>query len=190
VKGPVVAELSAILHPALRFVGSHPMAGSEQQGLHAARPDLFKDHVCIVTPDAASDKSAIQEIGHFWEQLGCKVRQLAPLEHDQVVAAISHLPHLLAAVLVKSVADQTPAALGFAGPGFRDTTRIASGGPEMWSEILLSNRDAVRNSAEVMIEKLRDFLTLLDSASPGDQASMIQFLTTAKAQRDQLRVKG
>jgi prephenate dehydrogenase len=189
VKGPVVVELAALLQGKLRFVGSHPMAGSEQQGLEAARADLYEGHVCIVTPDPLADAAAVTEVSAFWESLGCQVRQLGPEEHDSIVAAISHLPHALAAVLVNAVAGQVPEAFDFAGPGFRDTTRIAAGGPEMWSEILLSNRAAVQKSAEAMIEKFHEFLTLLDSSSPGDQASMIHFLSSAKAQRDQLRVK-
>jgi prephenate dehydrogenase len=189
VKAPVVAELGAIFRGAARFVGSHPMAGSEQQGLHAARADLFEQHVCIVTPDAHSEPQAVAEIARFWESLGCLVRQLTPEEHDEIAAAISHVPHLMAAALVNSVAGANPGAFEFAGPGFRDTTRVASGPPEMWTEILGQNRAAVKKSAEAMIEKLREFLTLLDSSPTGGDATMNQFLTSAKAQRDRLRVR-
>jgi prephenate dehydrogenase len=189
VKAPVVAELGAIFRDTARFVGSHPMAGSEQQGLHAARADLFEQHVCIVTPDAQSEPQAVAEISGFWESLGCVVRQLPPEEHDEIAAAISHVPHLLAAALVNAVAGANPSAFEFAGPGFRDTTRVASGPPEMWTEILGVNRVAVKKSAEAMIEKLREFLTLLESPATGGDATMNQFLTSAKAQRDRLRVR-
>ncbi|HEV7406352.1 MAG TPA: prephenate dehydrogenase [Chthoniobacteraceae bacterium] len=189
VKAPVVHDLGAIFRGNARFVGSHPMAGSEQQGLHAARADLFEQHVCIVTPDAQSEPEAVAEISSFWERLGCLVRRLPPEEHDEIAAAISHVPHLLAAALVNAVAGANPDAFAFAGPGFRDTTRVASGPPEMWTEILGVNRRAVKKSAEAMIEKLREFLTLLDSPAAGGDATMNQFLTSAKAQRDRLRVR-
>lgn len=183
VKASIVAELGGILGG--RFVGSHPMAGSERAGLEAARADLFAGAVCIVTPDAASEPGAVAAVSAFWEKLGCRVRQLAPAEHDEVVALVSHLPHLLAATLVETAAGAHPAALDFCGPGFRDTTRVASGPPAMWAEILHANRDAVRKSAEAMIENLRRAVTLLDSA-PADPA-MLDFLTHAKAARDRLR---
>jgi prephenate dehydrogenase len=189
VKAPVVAELSVIFQQGPRFVGSHPMAGSEQQGLHAARADLFDQHVCIVTPDAQSDPRAVAGISRFWEKLGCEVRQLAPAGHDEIAAAISHVPHLMAAALVNAVAGANPEAFAFAGPGFRDTTRVAGGPPEMWVEILGENRAAVKKSAEAMIEKLREFLTLLDSTDAEGHANMKQFLTSAKAQRDRLRLR-
>ena len=157
VKAPVVAELSAIFRETARFVGSHPMAGSEQQGLHAARADLFEQHVCIVTPDAQSEPEAVAEIARFWESLGGLVRQLPPDIHDEIAAAISHVPHLMAAALVNAVAGANPDAFEFAGPGFRDTTRVASGPPEMWTEILgHESRRPCAARSEALIEKLRE----------------------------------
>lgn len=185
VKATIVAELGAIFRERGRFVGSHPMAGSEQIGMQAARADLFAGAVCIVTPDEHSEPAAVAEITVFWKTLGCDVRQLAPGEHDKVVALISHFPHLLAATLVEMVTAQNASAFDFCGPGFRDTTRVASGPPAMWTEILESNRDSVRASAEAMIEKLREIVRLLGSDS-GSQA-MHEFLTRAKAARDRLR---
>ena len=189
VKGSVVAELNAIFTGEVRFVGSHPMAGSEQTGMGFARADLFDDQVCIVTPDPTSQAQDIERVSSFWENLGCRVRQIGPDEHDEIVAMISHFPHLLAAALVDSVCARSPAALDFAGPGFRDTTRVASGPPEMWSEILGVNRLAVKKSAEAMIEKLQEIMTLLDRPYPGGADSMNQFLTSAKTQRDRLQFR-
>jgi prephenate dehydrogenase len=187
VKGPVVADLQAIFGGSAHFVGSHPMAGSEQTGWSAARADLFQRSVCIVTPSPQTDGPAVQAITAFWESVGCSVRLLGPEEHDEVVAFVSHLPHLLAATLVAMVAEQKGNAFDFSGPGFRDTTRIAGGPPAMWTEILQSNRAAVRKSAEAMIEKLREIVTLLDRDSPDATQRMNQFLTEAKVHRDQLR---
>jgi prephenate dehydrogenase len=182
VKGPVVEELRAIFAQAGRFVGSHPMAGSEQTGLAAARADLFDGAACIVTPHEGSNAEAVASVHAFWQALGGRVLELAPAKHDEIVALVSHFPHLLAATLVNVVGQENAAAFDFSGPGFRDTTRVASGPPKMWAEILHSNRAAIRTSTEAMIEKLREIITLLDHDS-----SMIEFLTQAKARRDLLR---
>lgn len=188
VKAAVVAQLAPIFRKGARFVGSHPMAGSEQTGIRAARADLFDDAVCIVTPNGESEPEAVSGIREFWRTMGCRVREISPEAHDEAVAAVSHLPHLAAAALVNAVAERSPAAFDFAGPGFRDTTRVASGPPDMWTEILSSNRRAVRKSAEAMIAKLEEFITLLDSNTPESQIRMNQFLTQAKVQRDSLRL--
>lgn len=188
VKASVVAQLSAIFRGRARFVGSHPMAGSEQTGVRAARADLFDDAVCIVTPDAESEAAAVTAISEFWRKMGGRVRETSPEAHDEAVAAVSHLPHLAAAALVNAVAEEHPDAFEFAGPGFRDTTRVASGPPEMWTEILSSNRQAVRKTAEAMIAKLEQFITLLDCDTPESDTRMNEFLTQAKAQRDSLRL--
>ena len=183
VKASVVAELGAIFHGRGRFVGSHPMAGSEQTGIGAARAELFDGAACIVTPDAATDAGALAEVRAFWQTLGARVLEVAPAAHDEIVALVSHLPHLLAATLVQTVLAENARAFEFCGPGFRDTTRVAAGPPAMWAEILRTNRDAVRKSAEAMIEKLRGIITLLDQDEP-----MTAFLTAAKTQRDRLRL--
>ncbi len=180
VKATVVAELGAILGG--RFIGSHPMAGSEQTGIRAAREELFEGAACIVTPEASSDATALADVQAFWQTLGCRVLEVAPDEHDEIVALVSHLPHLLAATLVHTVLAENARAFDFSGPGFRDTTRVAAGPPAMWDEILRTNRHALRKSAEALIEKLRETLTLLDRDAP-----MTEFLTQAKAQRDRLR---
>ena len=180
VKASVVAELGAILGG--RFVGSHPMAGSEQTGIGAARAELFDGAACIVTPDVSSDVEAVAEVGAFWKTLGGRVLEVSPAEHDEITALISHLPHLLAAALIHTVTGENARAFEFSGPGFRDTTRVAAGPPAMWAEILRTNRDAVRKSAEALIEKLRGIITLLEHDAP-----MTEFLTEAKAQRDRLR---
>jgi len=182
VKASVVAELGAIFRARGRFVGSHPMAGSEQTGIAAARAELFEGAACIVTPDASSEAAAVAGVRAFWQSLGSRVLAVSPAEHDEIVALVSHLPHLLAATLVQTVLAENPRAFEFSGPGFRDTTRVAAGPPAMWAEILRTNRAAVRKSAEAMIEKLREIVTLLDREPP-----MTEFLTQAKAQRDRLQ---
>lgn len=189
VKAPVCAQLSEIFADGPgHFVGSHPMAGSEQTGLEAARDDLFDGAVCIVTPHATAAPATVKQAAALWEAVGGQVRILAPDEHDAIVAAISHLPHLLAAVLVNVVSDTCPAAFDFCGPGFRDTTRIASGPPQMWTEILGENRAAVSHALDALIEKLRAASKVLTSGSSERDQSMNQLLNQAKAQRDRLRL--
>ena len=182
VKAGVVEQLGAIFRERGRFIGSHPMAGSDKSGHAAAAADLFEGRVCIVTPDAATPPDALADATAFWQMLGCSVRTLTPAEHDEVVALVSHLPHLLAATLVNTVAERNRGAFDFHGPGFLDTTRVAAGQPELWAEILRANSAAVRAGAEAMIEKLREITTLLDREEP-----MKEFLNQAKTLRDQLR---
>ena len=182
VKAGVVAQLGPIFRERGRFIGSHPMAGSDKSGHASASAELFDGRVCIVTPDAATPPDAVADATAFWQTLGCSVRTLTPAGHDEVVALVSHLPHLLAATLVNTVATRNPAAFDFHGPGFFDTTRVAGGQPELWAEILRTNSAAVRAGAEAMIEKLREITTLLDREEP-----MKEFLNQAKTLRDQLR---
>ena len=114
--------------------------------------------------------------------LGCESRILSPAEHDEVIALVSHLPHLLAAALVNLVCAQNPNSLNFCGNGFRDTTRVASGSPVMWTEIFGGNREQVRKCMHAMIGKLQQVADFMD-----DDAKMRQFLTDAKNRRDGLK---
>jgi prephenate dehydrogenase len=189
VKEIVVSQLEPVFRGRARFVGSHPMAGSEQTGVRAAKVDLFRGAACMVTPTGDSDPAAVAEVSAFWERLGCRVRKLSPQVHDDLVAAISHLPHVVAAALVNAVAETNSDAFEMAGPGFRDTSRVAGGPPGMWTDILTTNRNAVRKSAEAMIAKLEQFITLLDRESPERENLMNQFLTQAKTSRDSLPLR-
>lgn len=182
VKAPVVESLSRIFRGHGRFVGSHPMAGSEQTGLDAARADLFDDAVCIVTPEINSPPEDVEAVREFWTMLGCRTQTLSPAEHDEVIALVSHLPHLLAATLVNLVCAHNPNSLKFCGNGFRDTTRVASGSPGMWTEIFGGNRAQVKKSVQAMIDKLQQVVKFLD-----DDAKTHQFLAEAKSRRDLLK---
>lgn len=189
VKGCVVAELAPLFAGRARFIGCHPMAGSEQTGFAAARAELFEGSVCILTPDGSTSRETIADAAAFWQSVGCSTRELAPAEHDQIVAWISHMPHLLAAALVDTVAAAKADAFDFAGPGFRDTTRIAGGPPDMWTGILGQNRQAVQIAVDGLIAKLRALSTLLGTASNQERDPLIhQLLNQAKAQRDRLRL--
>jgi prephenate dehydrogenase len=186
VKTPVVKELGAIFRGVAQFVGSHPMAGSERTGMAAARADLFHRSVCIVTPEPETGRDTVTAVSDFWMGLGCRVIEASAPLHDARVAWVSHFPHLLAAALVDLVAQEEPGAFAFCGPGFRDTTRVASGAPGMWADILCLNRDALKKTTEAMIEKLHGIKTLLDSEFP--EKSMRELLNQAKAERDRLHL--
>lgn len=153
VKGPVVREVSQALGE-IRFVGSHPMAGSEKSGLAAARADLFEGATSILTPVEGTDPHALQMVDRFWSALGARTRQVDPGEHDRIMARISHTPHLVASAMVNLVCDEDPTSFNFCGNGFLDTTRVASGSPDLWEEILTANREAVLKSMEAMIRQL------------------------------------
>jgi prephenate dehydrogenase len=183
VKYPVVTALSDLLP---RFVGSHPMAGSEQSGLEAARRDLFENTVCIVTPRDDTDKAALQVVYDFWKGLGCAVRTLPPQEHDEIAARISHLPHVVAAAVVNVVCSDGAHPLNFVGPGFKDFTRIASGPAEMWTEICLENRQEIVRGLEQLIEELGKTRTALENA---DTVELRTMLKRAKHYRDELRFR-
>lgn len=139
VKRWIVAELTPIF--GAHYVGAHPMAGSERGGLAAARADLFDGAICFLTPGASPVHNA--RVAAFWRSLGCSVAESTPEAHDEIVARVSHLPHLVAAALLTSGAKHVGDALKFSGPGLRDTTRLAAGPPELWTGILGHNRDAV-----------------------------------------------
>jgi prephenate dehydrogenase len=188
VKASVVAELGVIFQGRARFIGSHPMAGSEQTGLAAARADLFAGRVCIVTPTVDTDAGTVRDASAFWQSLGGLVHVLTPEAHDEAVAWISHLPHLLAPALVNLVAAQAPGALAICGPGFASSTRLASSLPSMWTEIFAQNHPAVRKSLDALIEKLRELSTILARADLERDSLMTEFLNQAKAQRDRLRL--
>jgi prephenate dehydrogenase len=186
VKYPIVTALSDALAGKARFVGSHPMAGSEQSGIEAARRDLFENAVCIVTPREDTDKAALQLVYDFWKAIGCTVKTLAPLEHDEIVARISHLPHLVAAVVVNVVCSDGSHPLNFVGPGFKDFTRIAGGPFEMWTEICLENREEIGRALDSLIEELAKVRAAVEN---GDAVELRTMLKRAKHFRDELRFK-
>jgi len=184
VKGPVLAELRPLFRERGRFVGSHPMAGSEHTGLAAARANLFDGTTCIVTPDADTEVAVLAELRGFWKSIGCRVIELPAAEHDECVALVSHLPHLLAATLVNTVAAQNEHAFRAVGPGFRDTTRVAAGPPAMWREILRENSAAVLPAIDALIAKLADFRQTL--ALDGDGRGIHELLANARTTRERI----
>ena len=174
------AEALAAARP-FHFVGSHPMAGSERAGYGVARADLFARATVIVTPTDATAPRAVKEITEFWEGMGGQVSQLDPTTHDRVVAAISHLPHLVAFALVAAAHRFEPAALAFAARGFRDTTRVAASDPVVWQEIFHGNRDALLASVARFRAALTEIERLVDG---GDVAELQGWIAQVKALRE------
>ncbi|MDP7287594.1 MAG: prephenate dehydrogenase/arogenate dehydrogenase family protein, partial [Phycisphaerae bacterium] len=167
-----------ILGPGGPFVGSHPMAGSEQKGVRFSRADLFVGASCIVTPTADTPSDAIDAIEAFWKTLGMRVVRRSPAAHDKAVARISHLPHVLAGLMMLLPGNND---LDVSASGFRDVTRLASGDPEMWRDILLTNRAAVLSALDKFSS---DTAKLRDLIDQGDGAAIEKFLARAKKRRD------
>lgn len=142
-KSVICRQAHAVLPPGRHFIGSHPMAGSERTGMENARADLFAGRPCFVTPLPESDATATQDIVHFWSALGMQVTALSPEKHDEIVAAVSHLPHLMASALCLALRQGEPNWAQLAGNGLRDTTRIAAGSPSLWRDICEQNRDEI-----------------------------------------------
>ncbi len=184
VKGSVVSELEQIVAEAgAHFIGSHPMAGSEQTGPKAARADLFEKAICILTPTPRSNASALKKVEELWQSVGARTIRLTADLHDDFVSRCSHLPHVVAAELanyVLSPAHPKEQALLCAN-GFRDTTRIASGSPEMWRDIALANRQKLARVLGVFIEDLQEFQLALEK---GEVRVIEEFFEKAKQRRD------
>lgn len=189
VKASVVRDLEPLITAAgAVFIGSHPMAGAERMGVAAARPNLFEEAVCVITPTASSPAAAIARLENLWQSVGAIPLCLAPEIHDELVSRSSHLPHVLAAALAAYVLDPARPAeqARLCATGFRDTTRIASGSPEMWRDIALANREHLGKALDELLGRLQGFRQLLEK---DDSAALLEFFTTAKTRRDTLPPK-
>lgn len=181
VKATPHREIGQVLHGhGNHFIGSHPMAGSERNGLSAATVDLFENAACLLTNDAGAPADLAASLERFWQKIGCRTSWMSAAIHDELVARISHLPHLIAASAAR-VCLKNPAESRFGGGGLRDTTRVAAGNPVMWAEIVIENRQAIIAPLQETIADLREILTALES---GDQEQAQRWLTLAKQKRD------
>ena len=161
-----------------RFVGSHPMAGSEQKGVAFARADLFAGATCILTPTAKTPARVTARVERLWMRMGMRAMRLSPAAHDRAVARVSHLPHALASLLMRLPAR---ADLDVSATGFRDATRLAGGDPEMWRDIFLTNRGQVLAALDEFDEALMQLRDLVDL---GDRKGLERFFTSARARRE------
>jgi prephenate dehydrogenase len=184
VKASVVRELESLIQKSgAHFVGSHPMAGAEKTGVCAARADLFANTVCIVTPTKETNRAALKKVEQFWRAVGSRVLELKPEIHDALVSRSSHLPHVVAAMMATHVLNPANSRhqTALCANGFRDTTRIASGSPEMWRDIALANRKNLGRSLDAFIGDLQKFRRVLAKA---DVKAIAKFFETAKKRRD------
>lgn len=183
-KGSVVeAARNALGRHMRHFVPAHPIAGTEQSGVEASFPELFENHLVIVTPTDETQISAVELITKMWELCGASVVSMPVEHHDRVLAATSHLPHMLAYALVDCLAhmQERDEIFEFAAGGFRDFTRIASSNPEMWNDICLSNRDALSQALEQFETHLGKIRKAIDD---NDSEGLLDIFRRAKQARD------
>ena len=160
----VEAQLRQKGSDTLSFVGGHPMAGSHETGVGAARATLFENATCLVTPTENTDSGALQQVRNLWEFVGGVPHLLSPETHDLLIGAASHLPHLIASLLANTVANvetEHQKALDFTATGFRDSTRIAAGSPDLWTGIFTQNRDVLVSLIDDIVDNLIEFKNLL-----------------------------
>ena len=178
-KTKIVAAAEALLKGKARFVGSHPIAGSEKRGLVHADPKLFAGRPCVITPTRSTDRRAVLSVERFWKRLGMQVVRMSPQKHDETLASISHLPHLLASALMHHTKAQQRRV---SGSGLADMTRLAAGDPALWCDIFMDNRQSVRRSIKAYQKQLNQFVKLLER---GDAAKITTYLKAAAKARSQ-----
>ncbi len=177
-KGTIIAKVESSLAKNKRFVGSHPLAGTEKSGVTFARADLFDGRVVVVTPSRRSQPDDVQGIADFWSGLGSTVLMMSPAAHDKALSSTSHLPHLVSAALA---AKTKTADLPLTASGWRDVTRVAAGDPELWTQILLENQGHVLKSLTGFEKTVAAFRKALER---GDRRKLCQLLTEGKQVRD------
>ncbi len=181
VKGNLVREIESLLPDHVRYIGGHPIAGSDRSGIDSSNEDLFKNAKCILTPTERSDAEALNTVTDIWKSLGSQVITMDPATHDRIYGAVSHLPHVIAYALMNTVSEIDPSYLEFCGQGFKDTTRIASSSPEMWRDICLLNRDNLIEMLSLFQKNLELFERYLGA---GDSASIEKEFEKARDLRD------
>lgn len=184
VKADVVRELESLVARAgAHFIGGHPMAGGEKMGVSAARADLYANAVCILTPTRKSHAGAVRKLEQFWKMLGARPLRMDAAKHDLLVSRSSHLPHVTAAALASLILNPTQPReqAKLCANGFRDTTRVASGSPEMWRDISLANRKNLSRSLDTFIRDLKQFQSALKKS---EAKAIEKFFATAKERRD------
>lgn len=181
VKGGIVRSLERAMPRGVAFVGAHPLAGSEQRGIAAARANLFDGSVCIMTATSQTDARALKRVLGLWKPLVRRVVVMHPARHDRLLAAVSHVPHLIAFCLVNATEDE---ARSLAPRSFLDATRVAQSDPALWDDILLGNRAALLAAVGRFDRQWR---VLRTQVAQGNRAALLRFLASAQAKRDALQ---
>ncbi|MFA6217080.1 MAG: prephenate dehydrogenase [Candidatus Omnitrophota bacterium] len=177
-KEKIVVRLSKLFP---RFVGCHPLAGSEKRGIENASGNLFMNSVCIITPLTSTDKKALGRVTAFWRTLGARIFFISPQKHDLALSFISHFPHIIAFALINAVPSQY---LPIAPNSLRDTTRVASSEPELWADIFLTNRVNLEKTIKIFQENLALFQSAIRR---NDKRKLIALLEKAKNKRGILK---
>lgn len=186
-KSKIVEEIESFIPNEIYFVGAHPMAGSHKTGVDFANASLFERNLCIITPTESTNPNAIKIVSDMWQGLGSIVKLMSPEEHDFLISAASHLPHIVAYALVQvanNVENQHGRAIDFASTGFADVTRIASGSPELWTGILLQNSEMIVSMIDKMKSELTEFKSILEAK---DKYALMEKLIHIKQIRDSFR---
>ena len=186
VKSPLLKMMCSPKYKKIRFVGGHPIAGSENFGPAAAKQDLFYGKRCILTPEEKTDKDLILVVRRFWESLGAKVSEMDAESHDQMFASVSHLPHILAYACIQAISNtDSQEVLGHSGAGLKDFSRIASSSPQMWADIFLENQ-------ENLLPRIAEFNEVLSALEKtikkNDKRKLVELLALSKTARDQWMV--
>jgi len=180
-KAAICADANRALPPEICFAGSHPMAGSELNGIRAARADLFENQLCFVSDDDRSRRTKARERAvEFWRALGMRTQLVDPAEHDAIVAHVSHLPHAVAVALSASLSKKPVGWRDFGAGGLRDTTRVSAGDPHVWQAILEENRSEILPALKLFRE---NFDALFSALNDGDSARLLKILSAASAWR-------
>lgn len=184
VKAEVIAAIEPMLPADVHFVPGHPVAGTEQSGAAAAFATLYRGRRCILTPTSRTAPDALEKIKFLWQAAGSEVVVMTPEKHDRILAAISHLPHMVAYALVDAVdncSDENENILNYSAGGFRDFTRIASSDPTMWRDIALSNRTALLEVIENFEKSLAE---VKQDIAAGNSEGLFEFFLRSKQRRD------
>lgn len=186
VKEQVVTILEQLLPPTLACVGAHPIAGTEHAGAGAAFASLFEGQLCILTPTAATDQTALARVRCLWEGVGMRVEEMDMRIHDQVLARVSHLPHMIAfSVMNAMLAEPVPGVdtLAYSGSAFNDLTRVAASPVEMWRDICVENREALLSAVTEFEAALAQLKTYI---AKGDGDALADAMSQARTERQRL----
>ncbi|RLJ70368.1 prephenate dehydrogenase [Hydrogenivirga caldilitoris] len=180
VKGKLVFDLEGILGG--RFVGSHPIAGTEKSGVEHSFPELFENKKVVITPTERTEKGALDEVVKLWELTGGKVEFMDPMLHDWVFGAVSHLPHAVAFALIDALIEMSNEVdlFKYPGGGFKDFTRIAASDPVMWRDIFLENKDNILRAIDMYSNSLQKLRNLIERE---EESALTEYLREAKQRR-------
>jgi prephenate dehydrogenase len=180
-KNAIVDRAEKVLHHSMLFVGSHPLVGSEKRGPASAMAQLYEGATCVMTPTDKTNRLARDKIKQFWTMLGANVKLMAPQEHDQILAYISHLPHVMAFALMKSLPDNYLEHANL--QGIKDATRIAASDPDVWKDIALSNHKPLLKALD---ETVKTLAALRRAIVGRDEEVLTDIFKQAKAKRERL----